>query len=76
MSLEEENRKKSKTETDSNNKIDRGDVAAGATGIPNMEQKANKELRSDADEKIDRGDVASGATGIPNMEQKANKKQK
>jgi hypothetical protein len=45
MSLEEENRKKSKTEMDSNNKIDRGDVASGATGIPNIEQKANKKQK-------------------------------
>ena len=45
MSSEEDKEKKNKDSKKEN--IDRGDVAAGATGIPNIEKKTNKEQKSD-----------------------------
>jgi hypothetical protein len=45
MSSEEDGEKKNKDSKKEH--IDRGDVAAGATGIPNVEQKTNKEKKSD-----------------------------
>jgi hypothetical protein len=50
--------------------LTRGDVARGATGIPNVESTSSSDAKEAASnpENLTRGDVARGATGIPNVE--------